>query len=65
MSKILEPIFNKLDMSKAIVIEFDKSQVGNIFDMVILYHIIQVWFFLNILQHIIFEEVLSHVINNN
>lgn len=64
MSKTLELIFNELAISGAIFTEIDKSRLGKNSDPVILYDIIQGRLPLNMLQHVVVEEVLSHAIGS-
>lgn len=61
---ILELIFNKIEMFKAVLIKIDKSCLGNDLDPVILNDIIQDQLFLNTLHCVVIEKALNHAISN-
>lgn len=61
---MLEPIFNEMKMSKAVLTKIDKSCFDDNLDSVVLYGIIQDQLLLNTLQRVVVEEVLSHAISN-
>lgn len=61
---MLESIFNEIEISKVVLIKIDKSHFNDDLDPIILSNNIQNQLFPNILQCIIIEKVLSHVISN-
>lgn len=64
MFEIFKPISDELEMSKTVLIKIDESELGKNPDLIVLCNIIQGRLHLNILQHIIVEEVLSYFISN-
>lgn len=63
-TRILELIFNKIEMSKAVLTKINKSCLGDDPNPVILYDIILDQLSLNTLQCIIIRKALSHAISN-
>lgn len=62
--KILELIFDKLEMFGVLFIKIDESWLDKNLDLIVLYDIIQGRLPLNILQPIFIKEVLSYIISN-